>query len=70
MTYDRLRAELDTIRENRRTTTDTLRKIKDLDARKFEKLEKVTNTTHEYTQRTRKTDDDIINAIDAHARQI
>lgn len=69
MTYDRLRAELDTIRENRRTTADTLRKIKTLDARKFEKLEKVTDTTQERTQRVRSTDDDIINAIDAHARK-
>ena len=69
MTYDRLRAELDTIRGNRRTTADTLRKIKDLDARKFEKLEKVTDTTQERTQRVRSTDDDIINAIDAHARK-
>lgn len=69
MTYDKLRAELDTIRENQKTTDAILRKIKDLDTCKFERLEKITDTTREYTQRTRKTDDDIINAIDKHARK-
>lgn len=66
MTYDRLRADLYTIRENRRTTRETIRKIKNLDAYKFERMVKVTDTSKEYTQRTRTADDDIINTIYAH----
>ena len=69
MTYDRLRDELGIIRENSQKRHNILKSIVDLDERKFERLQTVTDTSKDYTVRTRSTDDGIIDAIEKHEKK-
>ena len=66
MTYDNLKSELMTIRENRQERDRIYAQIEELNRRKYDCLTRVTDTTQEPTTRSTRTDDYIIGVLQRH----
>lgn len=69
MTWDKVREELEIVRENKKTTDRIFKRIKELEEHRFDRLHKVTDPSRDYTTGRHSADDVIIDTIDAGERE-